>query len=543
MKDERRKKKKKPEGYIDLFADDDEEEAASVGSLFSDDEEDEAEDYEAEAAREEAADGDEEPAAEDGEDEAYPEPDEEPSGPAFDEPRSAARETFTFDRFGRRTGKVPKKKRAGERYGKRKHAKRATTTLLLNETEARREREEAQKRASERDKLREKQRRLEAERRRAQRKIQAKKRLSALLVLLGLGVLALLAGYFTFLIRSIDVVGFTTRYTEEDLIAASGLRRQRHILQQDLDAARENLKKDPYLNTTVKYVFPNRIRITVEERNRAGAVAWGPNKEYIAVIDREGVVLESDAASYPGLPLVQGLIITGANPGARVGDPADEQVQSMLDVLSTLEELGLADKIKTVDLTETMGISLYTPVGPAHQAEPAQEELHRHHGQGHPVHGPGRGRRDHLPVQQERRGHLPPRGGLRGRLPVPRRHLLRPRPEQPGRACRYPRPQPARGAPGHRRAGHPAALQSGRIHGLTPFRLPKLKLRQTEAPPSLRFRLLPMSLMGHRAARAARSRKNATRSCMHTRMSLRLTYFSLPFFLRGPRARGYTALM
>ena len=363
MKDERRKKKKKPEGYIDLFADDDEEEAASVGSLFSDDEEDEAEDYEAEAAREEAADGDEGPAAEDGEDEAYPEPDEEPSGPAFDEPRSAARETFTFDRFGRRTGKVPKKKRAGERYGKRKHAKRATTTLLLNETEARREREEAQKRASERDKLREKQRRLEAERRRAQRKIQAKKRLSALLVLLGLGVLALLAGYFTFLIRSIDVVGFTTRYTEEDLIAASGLRRQRHILQQDLDAARENLKKDPYLNTTVKYVFPNRIRITVEERNRAGAVAWGPNKEYIAVIDREGVVLESDAASYPGLPLVQGLIITGANPGTRVGDPADEQVQSMLDVLSTLEELGLADKIKTVDLTETMGISLYTPEG------------------------------------------------------------------------------------------------------------------------------------------------------------------------------------
>ena len=75
------------------------------------------------------------------------------------------------------------------------------------------------------------------------------------------------------------------------------------------------------------------------------------------------MVLESDASSYAGLPLVQGLIITGANPGTRVGDPADEQVQSMLDVLSTLEELGLADKIKTVDLTETMGISLYTPEG------------------------------------------------------------------------------------------------------------------------------------------------------------------------------------
>ena len=366
MKEERRKKKKKkPEGYIDLFADDDEEEAAPAGSLFDDDEdEDQAEAFEEEEAPAEGSHSEDEgPAPADDEDEAYPDEAEEPLEGTGDEPGPDRRETFTFDRFGRRTGKVPRKKRPKERYGKRKHAKKATTTLLLNETEVRREREEAQKRAQERDKLREKQRKMEAEQRRARRKVEAKKRLSALLVLLGLGVLALLAGYFTFLIQSIDVVGYTTRYSEEDLITASGLKRQRHILQQDLDQARENLEKDPYLNTTVKYVFPNRIRITVEERNRAGAVAWGPNKEYIAVIDREGVVLESDASSYAGLPLVQGLIITGANPGTRVGDPADEQVQSMLDVLSTLEELGLADKIKTVDLTETMGISLYTPEG------------------------------------------------------------------------------------------------------------------------------------------------------------------------------------
>ena len=369
MKDERRKKKKKPEGYIDLFADDDEDEAAPVGSLFSDDEEDEdvpaAEipQEESEAEDEDAPDA--EPAHTDyamplptDEEANYVEPDEK-----FDRAKPSRGETFTFDRYGRRTGKVPAKKRSKERYGKRKHAKKATTTLLLNETEARREQEEAQKRASERDKLRAKQRRLEAEQRKARRKVEMKKRLSALLVFMGLGVLLLLAGYFTFLIRDIDIVGTTTRYTKEELIAASGLKLQTHILLQDLDKAQENLQKDPYLHAAVKYVFPNRIRITVDERNRAGAVAWGPNKEYIAVIDREGIVLESDASSYAGLPLVQGLIITGANPGTRVGDPADEQVQSMLDVLSTLEELGLADKIKTVDLTETMGISLYTPEG------------------------------------------------------------------------------------------------------------------------------------------------------------------------------------
>lgn len=375
MKDEeRRKKKKKPEGYIDLFAEDDEEEEVSVGSLFDDDDEAAMEDASdqgvEEAAEEEAAadDGDEEeaePAHTDytmplptDEEANYVEPDE-----AFDRTGSASREDFTFDRYGRRTGKVPRKKRPRERYGKRKHAKKATTTLLLNETEVRREREEAQKRASERDKLRQKQRRLESEQRRARRKVEMKKRMYALLVLLGLFVLLILAGYFTFLIRSIDVVGTLTRYSKEELIEASGLKLQRHILLQDLDEAQENLRRDPYLNVTVKYVFPNRIRITLEERGRAGAVAWGPNKEYIAVIDRTGTVLESDASSYRGLPLVQGLIITGATRGGRIGDPADEQVQSMLGVLSTLEELGLADKIQTVDLTETMGISLYTPEG------------------------------------------------------------------------------------------------------------------------------------------------------------------------------------
>ena len=370
--DERRKKKNKPEGYIDLFADDDEEEEASVGSLFSDDDEDEeaaeeedlaAEDEETE---EDGADGEEaEPAHTEygmplptDEEASYVEPEEK-----FDRTGNASKESFAFDRFGRRTGKVPRKKRPKERYGKRKHAKKATTTLLLNETEVLREREEARKRASERDKLRQKQRRLEMEQRRAQRRVERKKRLYAILVLLGLFVLLLLAGYFTFLIRSIDVVGTLTRYTKEELITASGLKLQKHILLQDLDEAQEKLRRDPYLNATVKYVFPNRIRITLEERGRAGAVAWGPNKEYIAIIDRAGIVLESDASSYTGLPLVQGLIITGANRGGRIGDPADEQLQSMLDVLSTLEELGLSDKIKTVDLTETMGISLYTPEG------------------------------------------------------------------------------------------------------------------------------------------------------------------------------------
>ena len=454
--DERRKKKNKPEGYIDLFADDDEEEEASVGSLFSDDDEDEeaaeeedlaAEDEETE---EDGADGEEaEPAHTEygmplptDEEASYVEPEEK-----FDRTGNASKESFAFDRFGRRTGKVPRKKRPKERYGKRKHAKKATTTLLLNETEVLREREEARKRASERDKLRQKQRRLEMEQRRAQRRVERKKRLYAILVLLGLFVLLLLAGYFTFLIRSIDVVGTLTRYTKEELITASGLKLQKHILLQDLDEAQEKLRRDPYLNATVKYVFPNRIRITLEERGRAGAVAWGPNKEYIAIIDRAGIVLESDASSYTGLPLVQGLIITGANRGGRIGDPADEQVQSMLDVLSTLEELGLSDKIKTVDLTETMGISLYTPEGYRIEVGDTSDLFTKLN----------RLRKNYTAIMDKATQYIG-RGADSVTIYLYSKNGVVISPHEVGYVAASPSPHP--------RPGHPAALQSGRFYGV-----------------------------------------------------------------------------
>ena len=109
--DERRKKKNKPEGYIDLFADDDEEEEASVGSLFSDDDEDE------EAAEEEDLAAEDEETEEDGADGEEAEPvhteygmplptDEEASyvepEEKFDRTGNASKESFAFDRFGRR---------------------------------------------------------------------------------------------------------------------------------------------------------------------------------------------------------------------------------------------------------------------------------------------------------------------------------------------------------------------------------------------------------------------------------------------------------
>lgn len=280
-------------------------------------------------------------------------------------PEAAAdgsRETFSFDRYGRRTGDRPQKRRKDE-YGRRKNARKASTTVITNETEAVREQEEARQRAQEREEIRQKQQRMQQARRKKQREAELKRRLSVLGVLSGLVLLVLAAAYLSFRIQNIDVNGTLTRYTAQEIVTMSGLKAKRHILSQNLDKARENLEADPYLNATVRYVFPNRIAITIKERKPLGAVQWGPNMEYLAIVDGEGTILESDADSRRGLPLVEGMIVTRILAGAKIGEEADEQVQSMLDILNGLEEYGLLSKIARADLRETMGISLYTEEG------------------------------------------------------------------------------------------------------------------------------------------------------------------------------------
>lgn len=271
-------------------------------------------------------------------------------------------ETFSFDRYGRRTGNRPKKNRKDE-YGRRRNAKKADTTVVTKQTDAAREQEEARERARERDAYRQKQQQLQQEKRRKQRQEEFRRRLSTVGVLAGLVLLVLVAAYFAFLVQGIDVTGTLERYTRAEIVEMSGLKVNKHILSQDLTEAAENLEKDPYLDVTVKYVFPNRISVAVKERKAVGAVQWGPNSEYMAIVDGNGTILESDADGRQGLPLVEGMIVTRIVAGEKIGEAADEQVQSMLDILNGLNDFGLLYKIARADLSETMGISLYTEEG------------------------------------------------------------------------------------------------------------------------------------------------------------------------------------
>ena len=255
------------------------------------------------------------------------------------------------------------KSRKKQIYGKRAEAEKARTLVVTKETAATREMQEAAKRAAVRDEQRRSLLEREEKMKRMARAERVRKRLTVLFTFLIIAIVAAATFYFAFLVSSIEVVGELTRYSPNDIVLKSGLRTKRHILEQSLSDAEALLDADPYLDAGVAYVFPNRIRITVTERRQAAAVQWGPNGEYLAIIDKDGVVLESDVATYEGLLLVKGMVITGANKAQRIGEAIDEQVSAMLTMIQKLIEYGLSSKIAYLDMAETMSIGMYTADG------------------------------------------------------------------------------------------------------------------------------------------------------------------------------------
>ena len=316
---------------MDLFADDDapEEDAAFVSDAD-----------EPESIPEPAADPAEADMLETGEDEI---------------PRSVSA-SFRFDRYGRRIGKK------GERYGKRKNAPKATTTVVEHDTEAKREYDEARARAEQRAQKRAREAEKQAALKRAERAKMRKRSLSTMLfgfaALIGFAALT----WFVTRITTIRVANVPSGYTEEQIISLSKLKRGRSILFQSTKKAEQAIRTDPYLEASVKYAFPSTIRIAVTKRTEAACVRWGPQNEYLAIIDERGIVLDATAESANDLLIAEGLSISNAVGGARLGDATDSQAASLIRILTKLKELGLLNRtprISRIDMTELMQIHIY----------------------------------------------------------------------------------------------------------------------------------------------------------------------------------------
>ncbi len=299
-------------------------------------------------------------------------PSEDGADEASEQPKKADKPSdtpkFRFDRYGRRIGK-----RA--HYGKRRNAPKATTTVVEHDTEAKREYDEARRRSEARAKRRAREEAKAAELKKAQRKEKWQRSAATFaLGILALVALALLTWFATRLHR-IEITNVPSGYTEERIIELSGLEsslNKKSALFISTQKVEERIKQDPYLEATVRYSFPSTIRITLSKREEAACVLWGPQSEYLAIIDRNGIVLNDRAETANGLLIADGMSISSAVNGARLGDSSDIQVEALIRLLQKLNDRDLIDRsprINRIDMTELMQVRLYVEDMPNYTIE------------------------------------------------------------------------------------------------------------------------------------------------------------------------------
>jgi cell division septal protein FtsQ len=274
--------------------------------------------------------------------------------------KSSGTPTFRFDRYGRR---VDRKK---IRYGKRKNAPKATTTVVEHDTEAKREYDEARARSRARAEKRAREEARQAELKKAERK--KKRQRSASTLIMGFLALLVLAALTWFVTRlsSVRVMNVPNGYTEDEIVELTGLKpklkKRSALFINTADVEKHIRDNDAYLDATVRFSFPSTIHVTVSKREEAACVRWGPQSEYLAIIDENGTVLNAAAERTNGLLIADGMSISSAVNGTRIGDSSDIQVAALIRLLTKLKELGLLErtpKINRINMTELMQIRMY----------------------------------------------------------------------------------------------------------------------------------------------------------------------------------------
>ena len=266
---------------------------------------------------------------------------------------------LSFDRYGRR---LPHKKKKSQ-YGKRKNAPKASTRIIQNDTIARREYEAAQERSRQRAQRRKAKEQSEKKRKERERRARRISILKTAGMATGVILILLVMTWYTTRIRTINVNHVPSGYTADEIVKRSGLETGVCIAFQNLDDAKKRIEEDAYLTATVKYSFPSTVTINIAQRTAAACVRWGPQNEYLAIIDSSAVVLNAESDTTEGLIVIDGLAVTTAQNGRALGDSTDMQVATLIRLLTKLEELDLMNRspqISRIDMNEMMSISMKT---------------------------------------------------------------------------------------------------------------------------------------------------------------------------------------
>ncbi|MBQ9942492.1 MAG: FtsQ-type POTRA domain-containing protein [Christensenellaceae bacterium] len=177
--------------------------------------------------------------------------------------------------------------------------------------------------------------------------------LTFLIVVLLLGLLAFL-GYKFIRADKVSVEG-NSQISEDYILSISGIEKGEHIFAIDRDFVERSIETEPYLELLdVKYGFPNKLTLVVSERQ---AVACFEFRGVYVVTDATGYILET-VENPSGLPVISGINVTEFALGANIRTDDTYKQEIMAQLLSALEEDGLAGTVAAIDLADVNSVSM-----------------------------------------------------------------------------------------------------------------------------------------------------------------------------------------
>lgn len=176
------------------------------------------------------------------------------------------------------------------------------------------------------------------------------------LVLMGC-ILATL--YYWLLIQRIEVEGNTT-IPRADVLSQAGINVGEHILLVNTGEARARLLENSLIqDATIQRVYPDKLRIIIQERQPIAAIAGGGS---YAIIDAEGYVISIEKS--PGdLLEVFGMGSTGFQVNQRLGETGDFYSNILISVIEALNQAGIAEDMQSLDMTQPLSVNLESKDG------------------------------------------------------------------------------------------------------------------------------------------------------------------------------------
>lgn len=160
-----------------------------------------------------------------------------------------------------------------------------------------------------------------------------------------------------FNISTVEVINNNTVQTEE-IISLSGLKIGQNIFRYNKSKVIKNIKENAYIQSVkIKRKIPNKIEITIQERNRDYNIQF---LNQFAYINKQGYILEISEQKLE-LPTIIG-IATGEEQikaGNRLNSEDLEKLETVIQIINVCEDYGISQKITDIDISDKTNYTIY----------------------------------------------------------------------------------------------------------------------------------------------------------------------------------------